>query len=145
MRRALGYDAEALPAICEAVLQARADGALHPRQLHIAARCELIARGLMRIGIIALVDEATGYQADRARDSLARILRTDALDAAHDAGNGGWSFGSPLGGVRYCGAGRSRRSQDRHEARSLQEAGSGNFKLRHYPKLWPLDRANPTG
>jgi hypothetical protein len=74
MRRALGYEATALPAICEAVLQARADGALHPRQLHIAARCELIARGLMRVGIIALVDEATGYQQERARDALAEIL-----------------------------------------------------------------------
>jgi hypothetical protein len=56
------------------VLQARADGALHSRQLHIAERCELIARGLMRVGIIALVDEATGYQQDRARDALAEIL-----------------------------------------------------------------------
>jgi hypothetical protein len=74
MRRALGYEATALPAICEAVLQARADGVLHPRQLHIAARCELIARGLMRVGIIALVDEATEYQKDRARDALAEIL-----------------------------------------------------------------------
>jgi hypothetical protein len=74
MRRAFGYEATALPAICEAVLQARADGALHPRQLHIAARCELIARGLMRVGIIALVDEATGYQQERARDALADIL-----------------------------------------------------------------------
>ena len=74
MRRALGYEATALPAICEAVLQARADGSLHPRQLHIAAQCELIARGLMHVGIIALVDEATGYQKDRARDALAEIL-----------------------------------------------------------------------
>jgi hypothetical protein len=74
MRRALGYDAEALPGICEAVLQARADGVLHPRQLHIAAASELIARGLMRVGIIALVDEATGYQKQRAQDALAEIL-----------------------------------------------------------------------
>jgi hypothetical protein len=74
MRRALGYDAEALPAICEAVLQARSEGVLHPRQFHIATRCELIARGLMRVGIIALVDEATGYQRDRAKDALASIL-----------------------------------------------------------------------
>ena len=74
MRRALGYDAELLPKICEIVLQAGADGALHPRQLHIAAQCELIARGLMVVGIYALVDEATGYQQERARDALAQIL-----------------------------------------------------------------------
>jgi len=74
MRRALGYEATVLPALCEAVLEARSEGALHKRQLHIAAQCELIARGLMRVGIIALVDEATGYQNERARDALALIL-----------------------------------------------------------------------
>jgi hypothetical protein len=31
-------------------------------------------RGLAHVGIIALVDEATGYQADRARKALAEIL-----------------------------------------------------------------------
>jgi P63C domain len=31
-------------------------------------------RGLAHVGIIALVDEATGYQRDRAKDSLSRIL-----------------------------------------------------------------------
>ena len=31
-------------------------------------------RGFARVGIIALVDEATGYQKDRARDALAKIL-----------------------------------------------------------------------
>lgn len=31
-------------------------------------------RGLAEVGIIALVDEATGYQRDRARDALAKIL-----------------------------------------------------------------------
>ena len=33
-----------------------------------------LVRGLAHVGIIALVDEATGYQADRARDALAKIL-----------------------------------------------------------------------
>src|SRR4051812_37963784 len=31
-------------------------------------------RGFAHVGIIALVDEATGYQRDRARDELAKIL-----------------------------------------------------------------------
>jgi hypothetical protein len=31
-------------------------------------------KGLARVGIIALVDEATGYQEQRAKDELARIL-----------------------------------------------------------------------
>jgi P63C domain len=45
-----------------------------PRQLAIAKQCEILVRGFARVGIIALVDEATGYQKDRARDSLAKIL-----------------------------------------------------------------------
>ena len=40
----------------------------------IADRCELLIRGFATVGIIALVDEATGYQAIRARRALATIL-----------------------------------------------------------------------
>jgi hypothetical protein len=42
--------------------------------MHIAEQCELLLRGFARVGIIALVDEATGYQYDRARDALEQIL-----------------------------------------------------------------------
>lgn len=69
-----GYDATILADICEAVLKARDQGLLQKQQEHIAARCELLVRGFARVGIIALVDEATGYQEYRARDALARIL-----------------------------------------------------------------------
>lgn len=69
-----GYEATILPDLCEAVLAAREANALRPDQLPIAKRCEILVRGLARVGIIALVDEATGYQRDRAKDALARIL-----------------------------------------------------------------------
>lgn len=69
-----GYKAELLPEVCEAWLQARAAGALTPRQFPTAQAAEIIVRGLARVGIIALVDEATGYQDVRARDALAKIL-----------------------------------------------------------------------
>jgi hypothetical protein len=69
-----GYPATVLADICEAVLTARRDGKLWPNQLHIADRCEILVRGFARVGIVALVDEATGFQADRARDALAKIL-----------------------------------------------------------------------
>jgi hypothetical protein len=74
MRRAFGYEATTLPDICEAVLNARAEGKLRHQQMRIGNQCELLARGFMRIGIIALVDEATGYQKQRAQDALAEIL-----------------------------------------------------------------------
>jgi hypothetical protein len=69
-----GVRAEAIPKICRVWLEARDAGALLKQQLHIAAAADIIMRGLAEVGIIALVDEATGYQADRARDALAKIL-----------------------------------------------------------------------
>lgn len=70
----LGFPAAALPEICAAWLKAREKGALNERQLVTAQIAEIIVRGLAHIGIIALVDEATGFQKDRAKDALARIL-----------------------------------------------------------------------
>ena len=73
-RMAYGYPATLLPDICDIVLAAREAGDLHPQQLHIAKRCEVLVRGLARVGIIALVDEATGYQRIREERVLAAIL-----------------------------------------------------------------------
>lgn len=72
--RAFGYSAELLPKVCEVFLKARDAGALVAGQMHIAKQADILMRGLAHIGIIALVDEATGYQFDRARDALAKIL-----------------------------------------------------------------------
>ncbi len=71
---AYGYEATILADICEAVLVARKEGKLHWQQEHIATRCEILVRGFARVGIIALVDEATGYQYERDRDELNKIL-----------------------------------------------------------------------
>lgn len=72
--RANGYRAEVLPQLCEAWLAARSGGQLAKSQEPTARAAEIIVRGLARVGIIALVDEATGYQDVRARDALAQIL-----------------------------------------------------------------------
>jgi hypothetical protein len=69
-----GYSATILTDLVDAVLEAWEAGALGKQQEHIVAQCQALARGLMRVGIIALVDEATGYQKDRERDALAQIL-----------------------------------------------------------------------
>ena len=73
---AYGYEATVLADICDAVFEANKQGKLQAQQAHIAARCELLLRGFARVGIIALVDEATGYQKDRAKNALADILET---------------------------------------------------------------------
>ena len=71
---AYGYPATLLPDICDVILTARDAKRLTQQQMHIAHRCDMLMRGLARVGIIALVDEATGYQYLRARRALAVIL-----------------------------------------------------------------------
>lgn len=71
---AFGYPATILPELCEAVLAARQAGVLQKQQLHIAEQCEALVRAFAKVGIVALVDEATGYQAARDRDELHRLL-----------------------------------------------------------------------
>ena len=72
--RANGFEATLLHDLCEAVLRAREAGTLQRQQLGIALRCEILIRGFARVGIVALVDEATGYQRDREKDALSKIL-----------------------------------------------------------------------
>ncbi len=69
-----GFEATILPDVCSVVLEARRLRKLQPQQEHIAIQCEILQGGLAKVGIIALVDEATGYQDARARDALAKIL-----------------------------------------------------------------------
>lgn len=74
LSEAYGYEATILADICDAVLEARKNGQLHYQQTHIAEKCEILVRGFARVGIIALVDEATGYQDYRTRRALEKIL-----------------------------------------------------------------------
>ena len=71
---AYGYPATLLVDLCNVVLEVREAGLLQKQQLHIADRCETLVRNLARVGIIALVDEATGYQRIREERALATIL-----------------------------------------------------------------------
>jgi hypothetical protein len=73
-QKAFGYRAELLPQVCEVYLKARDAGDLAASQEHVGKQADILMRGLATIGIVALVDEATGYQRDRATDALARIL-----------------------------------------------------------------------
>jgi len=71
---AYGYEATVLADLCDAVIKARKAGNLHYQQEHIADQCEILDRAFRNVGIVALVDEATGYQEVRARNALAQIL-----------------------------------------------------------------------
>jgi hypothetical protein len=69
-----GYPAEILPKVCEVWLRAREAGSLQSQQLPKALKAEILMRGLAHIGIVALVDEATGYQQERDKDELHKLL-----------------------------------------------------------------------
>jgi len=69
-----GFSAEVLPSVCDIYLAAREAGALTAAQYSVATKCEILIRAFAKTGIIALVDEATGYQGFRPDDALSAYL-----------------------------------------------------------------------
>ena len=70
-----GYKADVLVELCEGVLTARDAGLLKTAQeQRYGDACYMLTRAFAKVGIIALVDEATGYQSDRDRQALQAIL-----------------------------------------------------------------------
>lgn len=69
-----GYDARILPDICAVLIDAGQKGKLTKRSQHLAERAGILQHGFATLGIIALIDEATGYQESRRKDALTRIL-----------------------------------------------------------------------
>jgi hypothetical protein len=71
---ATGYEATILADICDALLSARKDAALTGKQLVIADQAEILTRSFAKVGLIALIDEVTGYQEVRDKTALREIL-----------------------------------------------------------------------
>ena len=70
-----GYNALILPMLCKVYLDARQEKVLKTQQLPLARASEILLLGLSNIGIIALIDEATGYQYEREKTELQKILK----------------------------------------------------------------------
>lgn len=70
-----GYDATILIDICDAIIDAKNAGTLSESYLRYANKAEIVIRAAAKVGIIALVDEATGYQYEREKDELQKILK----------------------------------------------------------------------
>lgn len=71
---AFGFQAEILPKICDVFLDAERAGKIDARQQHIAERARVLYRAFATLGIVALVDEATGFQEIRPKDALQQYL-----------------------------------------------------------------------
>jgi hypothetical protein len=70
-----GYEATQLIEVCDALIQADKEGKLAPSQEFLAVQGEIIIRAAAKIGIIALVDEATGYIADKRKEEYRELFR----------------------------------------------------------------------
>lgn len=75
-----GYEATLLLDICDGYLRARDIGMLSKNQMHLAKRAEIITRACAKVGIIALIDEATGYQQFRQKQELQLKLQAFIAD-----------------------------------------------------------------
>lgn len=72
-----GYDARVVRGLCKVYMDARRDDALLVSQQRFAVISESILYSLSDVGIVALVDEATGYDKvkNRAKDELQKFFR----------------------------------------------------------------------
>ncbi|MFJ6149947.1 P63C domain-containing protein [Micromonospora profundi] len=80
-----GIKAESFLDVCGAYVSALDDGAsLTQRQVQVATRASILLAACAKLGLIALIDEATGYQYERAEDALQLKLRAYIADELRD-------------------------------------------------------------
>lgn len=78
---ARGIDATSVPDILQLYVDALGAGTLHAQQIPIAARAAKMVGALAKVGIIALVDEATGFQTQREAAALSFAFRAILLES----------------------------------------------------------------
>lgn len=69
-----GYDASVFIDICDAIIEASKRGILSKSQETQAVFAEMLIRSVAKVGLVALIDEATGYQEIRDKHALQAIL-----------------------------------------------------------------------
>lgn len=77
---ATGFEGTVLIEICNLYLAARDEKLLKPGQRKLAKAAEVITRASAKVGIIALIDEATGYQKVREKRALQVKLQAFIAD-----------------------------------------------------------------
>lgn len=77
-----GYEGADLIDVCDAIWEAKKQGKLSPRQYLIGVQAEIILRSAAKIGIIALIDEATGYTKDKGKEEYRSLWKEYVRDEA---------------------------------------------------------------
>ena len=83
-KEAHGFDAEDIIDICKMYIHARNDGALYENQQHLAKQAEILISAFAKTGVIAVIDEATGYQRDRKKDALRVLVESYIIKEARE-------------------------------------------------------------
>jgi len=76
---AYGYEATALIDFCELILKCRDNETLAQPQAKYAEHADVVIRAFAKVGIIAVIDEVTGYQYKRPHDELTKLLKMYVL------------------------------------------------------------------
>jgi hypothetical protein len=79
-----GYEATTLIEICERYLEARDEGLLKGAQKKLAVQAEIVIRSCAKVGIIALIDEATGYDKFKKKQEYQLKLQAFIADELQD-------------------------------------------------------------
>ena len=110
---ATGFEATAMIEICDIYLEARGRGMLRESQMKLAVRAEVIIRSCAKLGIVALIDEATGYQDLRAKNALRLKLQAFIAEELQEWAkvfpDEFWLELARLEGIRYSARNRPLR------------------------------------
>ena len=74
-----GYDADVLVEVAKAIVAADKQGLLTKAQHNLAVKAQVLVNAFAKVGVVALIDEATGYQQIRNPDAL-RLLVQQYVD-----------------------------------------------------------------
>ncbi|WNZ59865.1 P63C domain-containing protein [Myxococcus sp. MxC21-1] len=80
-RPSFAYEATVLADLCTAIVNAHMEGRLQKQQEHIARSAARLLGAFAKLGIIATIDEATGYQTERSPTALREKLAEFLMEA----------------------------------------------------------------
>lgn len=75
-----GYEGTVLIELCDAIWEAKKQNKLTPAQEDLAKQAEVILRSAAKVGIIALIDEATGHIKDKWKEEYRELFKQFILD-----------------------------------------------------------------
>lgn len=70
-----GYEASTLIEVCDTIIEADNQGKLADSQKFLVRQAQILIRSAAKIGIVALIDEATGFIADKRKEEYRELFK----------------------------------------------------------------------